>query len=198
MVHAILWYSVVGLNALGGAASPHAHPTAPGAILSSGVLGPSALHGGVRPLQAGDDKKGRKKEEDPKVAPRRVPKTRKIVVVVSKRNPIKSLTKRELARVFLRKKHRWPGGEAITVYERPVKREIRQRFSRDVLNKRPEALKEYWMNLQLTKAMRPPKVLRSATLVKRYLKRVKGGIGYLYEHELDDTVKALTITRDGS
>jgi hypothetical protein len=117
----------------------------------------------------------------------------KIVVVVSKRNPIVSLKAAELRRVFLRQQTQWPNRWTITVYERSVESQIRQRFSKHVLKKRPRELKEYWMNLQLTRGLKPPKVLRSARLVKEYLRRVKGGVGYLYEWEVDDTVKVIEI-----
>ncbi len=119
----------------------------------------------------------------------------RIVVVVSTKNPIKTLTPAELARIYLRKKIQWPNGESITVYERPVKTDVRQQFSMKVLDKKPEALREYWMNLTLTRGLKPPKVLRSPKLVRRYLARVKGGIGYLYEDEVDETVKVVQIVR---
>jgi ABC-type phosphate transport system substrate-binding protein len=120
---------------------------------------------------------------------------RRIVVVVSTKNAIESMTLAELGRIYLRKTTVWPDGVAITVFERPVGNRIRQDFSRKVLQKTPEALREYWMNLQLTRGLSPPKVLRSPNLVKRYLSRVKGGIAYLYEDEIDDTVKVVEISR---
>ena len=119
----------------------------------------------------------------------------RIVVVVSTKNPLDSLTFAELARIYLRKKIQRPNGEPVTVYERPTRNKIRQEFSRKVLDKKPKALREYWMNLTLTRALKPPKVLRSPKLVKRYLARVKGGIGYLYEDEVDETVKVVEIVR---
>ncbi|MFQ5462657.1 MAG: hypothetical protein ACE5E5_08530 [Phycisphaerae bacterium] len=121
------------------------------------------------------------------------PKHQRIVVVVSSKNPIKTLTPAELARIFLRQQTQWPNGWAITVFVRPMKAPIRQRFSQIVLHKKPEALHEYWLNLKLTRGLKPPKVLRSAMLVKRYLERVKGGIAYLYEDEVDETVRVVTI-----
>jgi hypothetical protein len=41
--------------------------------------------------------------------------------------------------------------------------------------------------------MKPPKVLRSARLVKEYLQRVRGGIGYIHESEVDESVKVVKI-----
>lgn len=117
----------------------------------------------------------------------------RIVIVVSDKNPLESLRTDELRRIFLRKKTQWKNGSSITVYDRSVDHEIRHEFSERFLQKKPSELREYWMNLQLTRGLRPPKVLRSAKLVKRYLQRVRGGIGYLYESEVDDTVKVIEI-----
>jgi|CXWL01.1.fsa_nt_gi hypothetical protein len=117
----------------------------------------------------------------------------KIVVVVSKNNPIGSLHIAELRRVFLRQMIEWPNKSMITVYERSGNSPIGRDFSQKVFDKNPEAMREYWTNLQLTQGLKPPKVLQSAKLVKEYLQRVNGGIGYLYEHEVDDTVKVIDV-----
>lgn len=118
---------------------------------------------------------------------------RKLVVVVSKKSPVKSLRLDDLRRMFLRQKTEWSHGGRITVFERSVEHPIRQRFSLWLFKKKPSELRAYWMNLMLTRGLKPPKVLRSTKLVKQYLRRVKGGIGYMYEDELDDTVKVVRI-----
>lgn len=61
------------------------------------------------------------------------------------------------------------------------------------LNRTLGEIKQHWMNLKLTRGVKSPKVLRSAKLVKRYLKRVRGGIGYIYAHEVDESVKIVKI-----
>ena len=118
--------------------------------------------------------------------PRKPPR---IVVVVSRKNPIESLTTADLARIFLRRKTQWSNGRSSTVYERPVEENRRQSLSHNSLKQKPTELHEYCMNLEVTNGIKPPRVLRSTKLVKRYLERVKSGIAYLYDHEIDDTVK---------
>jgi len=120
----------------------------------------------------------------------------RVVVVVSKQNPVTSLTLNELRRIFLRKMGQWSHGGKITVFERPLKSKVRAAFVRSVYGKKPEAFQEYWMNLSLTRGIKAPKVLRSPKLVRAYLNRVKGGVGYLYEDEVDDSVKVVEVRRD--
>ena len=105
-----------------------------------------------------------------------------------------SLPADELRRIFLRQVTHWKDGEAISVFERPADSPIGLQFSQRILKKTAEELKTYWMELQITRGMKPPKVLRSANLVKDYLQRVRGGIGYLYDDEVDEHVKVLVIT----
>ena len=142
---------------------------------------------------ASDDKKDDKKRNDA-ATDTAAPQPRKLVVVVSEENPVDSLPADELRRIFLRLATHWKDGEPISVFERPADSPIAQQFSQRVLKKTTEELKAYWMELQITRGMKPPKVLRSANMVKEYLQRVRGGIGYLYEDEVDEHVKVLVIT----
>lgn len=138
-----------------------------------------------------EDAEPEKKQEDEK--PESAGKPTRIAVVVSRNSPVKSLEQQELRRIFLRKKTMWPNRWAVTVYERHSRNPIREQFSKAVLGKKPSELREYWLNLKLTRGLKAPKACRSAKLVKQYLARVKGGIGYMYEREVDETVKVVKI-----
>ncbi len=133
--------------------------------------------------------------QQPESKPKRVDgKARKrIAVVVSSKNPVDKLNETQLRRIFLRQKTVWPNQWPITVYERHTRNPIRSLFSIAVLGKTPEQLREYWLNLKLTRGLKAPKACRSARLVKEYLSRVKGGIGYIEERDTDDTVKVVSI-----
>ncbi|MFQ5777354.1 MAG: hypothetical protein ACE5IP_05050 [Terriglobia bacterium] len=117
----------------------------------------------------------------------------RIAVVVSARNPVNSLESAELRRIFLREKTQWPNGWPITVYERSIVNPIREQFSRIALGSKPSELRQHWLRLQLTRGMRAPRACSSTALLKRYLERVKGGVGYMYLEEADDAVKVVKI-----
>lgn len=117
----------------------------------------------------------------------------RIAVVVNPKNPIRTVSMGDLRRIFLRQKTKWPNRWKIKVYEQHTRHRIRSEFSRIVLGKKPNQLNEYWLNLKLTQGLKPPRTCRSSRLLKQYLKRVKGGIGYLYEHEVDKTVKVIRL-----
>lgn len=118
---------------------------------------------------------------------------KRIAVVVSRSNPVEAVEAKELERIFLREKVRWENGETITVYERSAEHPIRSQFSLLVFRKKPEDMAEYWLNLRLTRGLQAPQVCHSPTLLKRYLERVKGGIGYVYEDEVDEAMKVVRL-----
>jgi ABC-type phosphate transport system substrate-binding protein len=108
-----------------------------------------------------------------------------ILVVVSSANTAGPLALAQVRRIFLREVTVWDNGWPITVFERSSDHPIRAIFSSTVMGKTPGQLSEYWLGLALTRGLDPPKVCRTATLLRQYLERVKGGVGYVYEDELE-------------
>ncbi len=119
------------------------------------------------------------------------PASSRILVVVGSTNPVESLSRAEVRRIFLREKLQWPNHWPISVFERPADHPIRSAFSSSVLGKAPGELAEYWLNLTMTRGLDPPRVSRTGTLLKHYLDRVQGGIGYVYESELESGMKVV-------
>lgn len=117
----------------------------------------------------------------------------RIAVVVNRQNPVDSLTVSSLRLIYLRQQTKWPNGWPIAVFERHSENTIRADFARLVLGMATPEVAEYWLNLQLTRGLQPPQVCRSARLVKEHLARTRGGIGYLFESELDVGVKRVRI-----
>lgn len=110
---------------------------------------------------------------------------RRILVVVSSANQIGPLSAARIRRIFLREMTVWGNGWSITVFERPADHPIRGAFSSAVIGKTPAQLSEYWLSLALTRGLEPPKVCRTPALLREYFERVKGGIGYVWDDELE-------------
>jgi ABC-type phosphate transport system substrate-binding protein len=121
------------------------------------------------------------------------PPRRRLVVIVNPHNPAEQIQLAELRRIFLRQITKWPDGTPITPYDQRSDVPARMEFSRRVFGKDPKGLNEYWLNLRLTRGLRPPTVCGSTALVLAYLDRVKGGIGYAYEDEINDSVKCMKV-----
>ena len=124
--------------------------------------------------------------------------SRQILVVVSAANPVQSLDIAHVRRIFLREQTVWPNGWPIAVFERSTDHPTRAEFSTKVLGKAPSQLAEYWLNLAMTRGLEPPKVCRTAPLMRQYLERTKGGIGYVYDDELEDGMKVVARVATGN
>jgi len=117
---------------------------------------------------------------------------RTILVVISSANQREPLTLAQVRRIFLKEVTVWSNGWPITVFERSTDHPIRAIFSSAVIGRTPAQLSEYWLGLALTRGLDPPKVCRTSTLLRQYLERVKGGIGYVYEDELESGMTIVT------
>ena len=116
---------------------------------------------------------------------------RRIAVVVNADNPVEGLGRAEIRRIFRREKTMWTNGWAISVFERSTDQPIRGAFTETVLDSTPAAMANYWLNLALTRGLEPPKLCRTAALLKHYLERVRGGVGYVYEDEIETGMKVI-------
>lgn len=120
--------------------------------------------------------------------------TRPMVLITNLENPAEEISKGELGRIYLKQKRFWLNGERCVPIDQPGTSEIRKGFYDVVLGKTPYAMKRYWMQETMTGNAKPPVTLDNSTTVKRYVRKIKGGLGYIYADEIDDTVKILRVT----
>src|SRR5262249_2331219 len=65
-------------------------------------------------------------------------------VITNASNPTASLTKDELAKMFLKKTTTWGNGHRVLLVDLPENSSVRKRFCELVLDKPIEAVKAYW------------------------------------------------------
>lgn len=121
------------------------------------------------------------------------PEDRRIAIITHPDNEYTELTRWELGRMFLKRRTTWNRGERVIPIDQSGTSEIRERFYRIVLNRSVYDMKRYWMQETMTGDAKPPVSLENSTTVKKYIEKLKGGIAYIYEDELDETVKAIAI-----
>ncbi len=125
-------------------------------------------------------------EETPEASPR-------IAVVTHVENETPSLTRNELARMFRKTQTEWEDGEHCIPIDQ-AGGDIRAAFGRIVLEQSPDEWKRYWIQQTMTGNARPPIALDSSETVKKYVRKLKGAVAYIYETEVDDTVRVLAIS----
>lgn len=131
---------------------------------------------------AGDSAADKKPEPPPKIA-----------IVTHPDNPITSVSRGELARIFMKTQTRWRDGGRCVPIDQLGDSPIRREFSRLILKKSVYEMKRYWMQETMTGNAKPPVSLESAATVKKYVEKIAGAVGYIYEDEVDDTVRVLDV-----
>lgn len=112
-----------------------------------------------------------------------------IVIIVNKMNITNELNSKELARIYMGRREKWPDGQRISVIDRPVNSGIRQRFYKIILNSEP------------TKKFFKPgspipfrsMVLKSDRATIRFVARIPNAIGYVPLDKVNSSVKILAI-----
>ena len=114
-----------------------------------------------------------------------------VVVVVSAKSDVASLTKEQVAQIFLAKSTSFPSGGAAAPIDQDEGAAARSEFYSKVTGKDAAQLKASWSQLLFSgKAQQPPHVADSAA-VKKAVGDKPGGIGYIDKGAVDASVKVV-------
>lgn len=114
-----------------------------------------------------------------------------VVVVVSARSAVTSLTAEQITRIFLGKTDVFPsGGHAIPV-DQAEGSAIRDEFYSKVLNKSPSQVSAYWTKIIFTGDGQPPKLLGNNVAIKKAIADNTNAIGYIDKNAVDSSVRVI-------
>ena len=117
-----------------------------------------------------------------------------MVVIVNPKNEAKSITKERITSYYLGEEKSWIGGLPVRLLDLPADNAERATFTKEVLGKSIQQLKDVWSQNALSGKASPPKELASDADVKKAVSESKAAIGYIKASSVDDTVKvALTL-----
>jgi len=119
----------------------------------------------------------------------------KVVVIVNSANPVSTMRREQVARMFLREVPAWDNGEEILPVDQLERSPSRITFARDVQGQTVSSLKTYWQQRIFSGNESPPPERVSDSDVLTYVRSNPGAIGYVVEGtDLGTGVKALVIT----
>ena len=101
------------------------------------------------------------------------------VVVVHADNPTPSLTREHLARLFLRKVARWPGGQPALPVDLPADAPAREAFTRRVLARSVTAVRAYWQERIFSGRDVPPPERAGEAEALAYVRAHPEAVGYV-------------------
>ncbi len=122
--------------------------------------------------------------------------TTTLKVVVNAENPMKSLSRADLVRIYLGKKTLWENGQRV----QPAmldedQAEIRTFIEKDV-KRTVDQYRAYWKHMLFSGGGTSPRTFRSGAQVLDFVAREPGAIGLVVAPRTDDKVRVLEITED--
>jgi ABC-type phosphate transport system substrate-binding protein len=124
-----------------------------------------------------------------------MPAAAEVVVIVSAKNPVASLSAEQVAQIYLGRAGSFPGGGAATPLDIKEGVALRDEFYAKVTDKNPGQVKSYWSKQMFSGKGSPPRELASAAEVRRAVAADPGAIGYIDRGALDGSVKEVLVVR---
>ena len=117
-------------------------------------------------------------------------------VIVNAANPATSLSRDELARVYMKKMTSWKTGASVAVVDQSPRSSVRALFSTDVLGRDVATMKNYWQQSLFSGRGVPPIEQPSDDQVLSFVASNQNAIGYVSaDAKLPSGVKVVEITR---
>lgn len=114
-----------------------------------------------------------------------------VVVVVSSKSPVKSLTAEQTARIFLGKVATFPDGQAVVPVDQPEGSKVREEFYDKVVRKSPAQLTAYWAKVIFTGDGRPPMLIDGNIAVRKAIAGNPNAIGYIDKSAVNRSVRVV-------
>ncbi len=100
-------------------------------------------------------------------------------VVVHESNPLATMPREQVARMFLRKVGRWSSGAPVMPVDLPVASPVREAFSEQVLGRSVAAVRAFWNARIFSGRDTPPPEKVSETEVLAFVRSTPNAIGYV-------------------
>jgi ABC-type phosphate transport system substrate-binding protein len=114
-----------------------------------------------------------------------------VVVVVSAKSSIKSLTAEQVTKIFLGKVVTFPDGKTALPIDQPEGNAVRDEFYTKVAHKSPSQLTAYWAKIIFTGDGRPPKRLADNLAVRKAIASNPNAIGYIDKSAVNRSVRVV-------
>jgi ABC-type phosphate transport system substrate-binding protein len=118
-----------------------------------------------------------------------------ILVVVNPQNSLQTLSKEDVARMYLGKVKNFPNGSAVAALDQHKDSSVREEFYHKICDKSPSQVSSYWSRLIFTGKGVPPRALDSEAAVKEWVATHPDSIAYIDAAAVDASVKVILRVR---
>jgi ABC-type phosphate transport system substrate-binding protein len=112
-----------------------------------------------------------------------------VVVIVSSRSTVTSLTAEQTTKIFLGKVVTFPNGQDALPIDQPEGSAVRDEFYAKVVHKNPSQLTAYWAKVIFTGDGRPPNLLADSLAVRKAIAHDPNAIGYIEKSDVNRSVR---------
>jgi ABC-type phosphate transport system substrate-binding protein len=123
------------------------------------------------------------------------PVNAELLIVVSAKSPVDSLTPDQATDIFLNNASKFPSGGMAVPIDQSEASAVRAAFYVKAAAKSPAQMKAYWSKLIFTGKGRPPKEVPDSAAVKKLIADNPNLIGYIDKSELDASVKVVATVK---
>ena len=114
-------------------------------------------------------------------------------VIVNSGNPVSSLSRDQVSKMFLKKVTKWENGRKILPVDLASSSPVREKFSQDIHHRSVSAIKNYWQQQVFSGRSAPPPEKTSDAEVLDYIQANPGAIGYVSGSANVKEVKVLQV-----
>jgi ABC-type phosphate transport system substrate-binding protein len=112
-----------------------------------------------------------------------------VVVIVSSKSTVKSLTAQQATKIFLGKVVTFPNGQDALPLDQPEGSAVRDEFYAKVVHKNSSQLTAYWAKVIFTGDGRPPNLLADSLAVRKAVAHNPNAIGYIEKSDVNRSVR---------
>jgi ABC-type phosphate transport system substrate-binding protein len=114
-----------------------------------------------------------------------------VVVVMSSKSDVSSLSKAQVSQIFLAKTDALPNGRVAKPVDQADGSAVRNEFYDKVADKNAAQMKAYWSQLTFTGKAQPPRKVSGDAAVKAALAENPAAVGYISDAAVDGSVKVV-------
>jgi ABC-type phosphate transport system substrate-binding protein len=114
-----------------------------------------------------------------------------VVAVVAAKSPITTLSKSQVADIFLGKPSRLPDGAYAVPVDQAEGSAVRDEFYEKVADKSAAQIKAYWSKIIFTGRGQPPPSVSNSIEMKKRISDNPAAIGYIDRNLVDDSVRVV-------
>jgi ABC-type phosphate transport system substrate-binding protein len=115
-----------------------------------------------------------------------------VVPIVSSKSTITTLSKTQLADIFLGRVSRFPSGAQAVPIDQAEVTPAREEFYARLIGRSAPQMKAYWSKIIFTGRGQPPQEVRNDAEMKKRIAENSAAIGYIEKGLVDDSVRVVS------